>query len=177
MSKSEIVTSDEEMTLVSTAWRDKAEKALAKQEKYQGGYRKWAQLNMDEIPNLRALNQQYSTACSVLLFMIEKMDRTNAFSCSHSTMAKVLKISESSVRRAIRYLLEQNFIDVIRVPGREALYYINGNLAWKAFGEDQKFAEFKATIVVPREYMDGVKTVHSKTKSVVVKTDEEEEEE
>lgn len=54
-------------------------------------------------------------AASLFIFLVEEMDKTNTVFASGKDLATSLEVSQASISRAIKILLEQNLIDRFKV--------------------------------------------------------------
>ena len=76
----------------------------------------WLQLEKKAAQELQKLIQASPTAASTLMYMVNHMSRSNALVVSQAAIAKGIGAKRESVNRAVRYLVEHNFIQVIKVP-------------------------------------------------------------
>lgn len=114
----------------------------------------FVQLYKKELMELRALNAKDPNALTILLIMVEKMNKQNALMISQKNLIKILKKSKPTVSRAIAALKESKFLDVIKV-GTANAYIINSNVFWQdnALLKD-KAAIFTATVIASGEEQD-----------------------
>lgn len=114
----------------------------------------FVQLYKKELMELRALNAKDPNALTILLIMVEKMNKQNALMISQNNLIKILKKSRPTVSRAIAALKESKFLDVIKV-GTANAYIINSNVFWQdnALLKD-KAAIFTATVIASGDEQD-----------------------
>lgn len=103
-------------------------------------HEKWAQLIV-----------QKPRAAALLHLLVGNMDRQNALVASHATLASLTGSSVSTVKRAVRDLVDGNWIQTIRVGserGGALAYVVNRRVAWADKRENQRYAAFDARILV-----------------------------
>ena len=106
------------------------------------------QLYKEHLKDLRALAQQDKNALTLLLIMVEKMNKQNALAISQSNLMKITGKKRTSVHNAIKALKQHNFIEVVKI-GTANAYKVNSNVFWQdANRRKDKFAVFDATVVV-----------------------------
>ena len=109
--------------------RERQEAALREREK-KSPYRDFAQLNRKGIPHLDRACRDNPAAVRVLLFILQHMDRSNAFLCPYKVFEEYLDLSQATVARSLKYLKDKGFIAVERRPGVGNVYTLNPDLAW-----------------------------------------------
>jgi uncharacterized membrane protein len=100
---------------------------------------------------LRLVRELYADnpAAGKLLFILaEKMNRQNALVCSYETISKITGLGRTTLYKAIKYLKNHNWIEVIKV-GTANAYIINSRVFWQSYG-DKKLSVFHATIVASK---------------------------
>jgi DNA-binding MarR family transcriptional regulator len=90
----------------------------------------FVQLYRDQLLQLRKLTHKNKTALSVLLLLVEKMDKQNALIISQNTLMKILGKSRQTISKSIKVLKEGNFINIVKV-GTANAYIINANVFWQ----------------------------------------------
>lgn len=84
-------------------------------------------------------------AMGTLMYMVTNMSRSNALVVSQQAIATGLKCSRVTVNQAIKYLVEHNFVQVIKAGG-STVYVVNSRVAWQ--GErGARYAAFGADVV------------------------------
>ena len=100
---------------------------------------------------LQKLIQASPTAASTLMYMVNHMSRSNALVVSQAAIAKGIGAKRESVNRAVRYLVEHNFIQVIKA-GRVGLRGEQpGHVARQS---RERYAAFGADIVAIESEQD-----------------------
>lgn len=113
---------------------------------------------------LRLVRELYADnpAAGKLLFILaEKMNRQNALVCSYETISKITGLGRTTLYKAIKYLKNHNWIEVIKV-GTANAYIINSRVFWQSYG-DKKLSVFHATIVASSDEQDTSVEDWSKT--------------
>ena len=64
------------------------------------------------------------------MYMVNHMSRSNALVVSQAAIAKGIGAKRESVNRAVRYLVEHNFIQVIKAAGA-SVYVVNSRVMWQ----------------------------------------------
>ena len=83
--------------------------------------------------------------------------RQNALVCSYETISKITGLGRTTLYKAIKYLKNHNWIEVIKI-GTANAYIINSRVFWQSYG-DKRLSVFHATIVASSDEQDtsGVK--------------------
>ncbi|HGS8738445.1 TPA: replication/maintenance protein RepL [Enterococcus faecalis] len=121
---------------------------LAEQEKAEKRAKKnfnFVQIEKRSLRLVRELYDQNATAGKLLFILAEKMNNQNALVCSYETMSKITGLGRTALYKAIRYLKDNNWIQVIKV-GTANAYVINSRVFWQSYG-DKKMTVFHATII------------------------------
>ncbi len=94
-------------------------------------------------------------AAMLLHHLVAHMGHQNAVVVSQKTLAKLIGIHERTVRRAVADLVEERWIQVVRIgSGKEAAYVVNDRVAWGQPRGELVLSAFSATIVVDQEDQD-----------------------
>ncbi len=101
---------------------------------------------------VRELYDDNPAAGKLLFILAEKMNRQNALVCSYDTMSKITGFGRTTLYKAVKYLKEHNWIEVIKV-GTANAYVINSRVFWQSHG-DKKMTVFHATIVASSDEQD-----------------------
>lgn len=113
----------------------------------------WLQFEKKAVRELQDLAMRSPAAMGTLMYMVTNMSRSNALVVSQQAIATGLKCSRVTVNQAIRYLVEHNFVQVIKAGG-STVYVVNSRVAWQgergaryaAFGADVIAIESEQTI-------------------------------
>ncbi|MDF4211135.1 hypothetical protein P2W50_31275 [Pseudomonas protegens] len=90
-------------------------------------------------------------AAQLLHKLVANMDEKGALVASHKLLAQLCDVSIMTIRRALAVLVEQNFIQTVRVGserGGVLAYIINSRIAWADSRENLKYATFSAKVMV-----------------------------
>jgi hypothetical protein len=88
-----------------------------------------------------------------LMYMVNRMSRSNALVVSQQAIAGELGISRQTVNGAIRFLVEHNFVQVIKAGGN-SVYVVNSRVAWQ--GErGARYAAFGADVIAIESEQPG----------------------
>lgn len=129
---------------------------LAEQEEAEQRAKKnynFVQIEKRALRLVRELYDQNATAGKLLFILAEKMNRQNALVCSYDTMSKITGLSRQTLYKAVKYLREHNWIQVVKV-GTANAYIINSRAFWQSHG-DKKMTVFHATIVASSDEQDS----------------------
>lgn len=110
-------------------------------------YKDWAQLNRKNVVHLIKAAQENPTALSVLLFLIENMNKMNAIVASYAVIQEVLGMSKPTVTRSIKYLKEKGFIAIYK-SGSSNVYVVNNDLVWTNYGNKVMYSKFPANVIL-----------------------------
>ncbi|WP_448208609.1 helix-turn-helix domain-containing protein [Azospirillum sp. sgz302134] len=88
-------------------------------------------------------------AAAVMHQLVAIMDRNNAVCISHQTLADLVGCHYTTVKRALKYLEKNNWVQVVQlgVRGTVNAYVINERVAWADYRDNKKLAIFSARIV------------------------------
>lgn len=96
--------------------------------------------------NLRYLQRKSPNAALIFSVVRENMQiGTNAVTISNKALQEILSISSASVTRGIKFLRENNYVQVIRT-GNMNTYVVNERIAFSGSAGQRK-AVFSATVV------------------------------
>ncbi|MGL5649879.1 MAG: replication/maintenance protein RepL [Clostridium sp.] len=136
---------DRRKELISNELKEKEKKEKEKK----SPYKNFIQFNKASYKAEDQLLEKSATAYRVFKFLIQNMDSYNAVMCSYTVLEENLNISNSTVKRAIRLLKTEKFIDVYK-SGTSNVYCINKNIVWSSWGTNFKYAKFGANIILSK---------------------------
>ena len=91
----------------------------------------------------------------LLHHLVAHMGHQNAIVVSQKTLAKLIGIHERTVRRAVADLVEESWIQVVRIgSGKEAAYVVNDRVAWGQPRDQLNLSVFSATVVADMDDQD-----------------------
>lgn len=101
----------------------------------------------EHMPEIRWLMKKSKYASSIFNFILEHMDYNNALMCSYQIFEDYFEISKDTVRRAIKILKDNGFIDVLK-SGTSNVYIVNQEIAWSSWDNQKKFCKFNGNILI-----------------------------
>ena len=94
-------------------------------------------------------------AAMVLHHLVAHMGPQNAVVVSQAVLAKLMGCSVETVKRAVRDLVAERWIQVVRIgKGKEAAYVVNDKVAWGQPRDQLRLSVFSATIVADAKDQD-----------------------
>ena len=94
-------------------------------------------------------------AGAVLHKLVAQMGHQNAVVIPQKVLAQLLGVHERSIRRAIADLVEEKWIQVVRLgKGKEAAYLVNDRVAWGQKRSELCLSSFSATIIADASDQD-----------------------
>lgn len=99
-------------------------------------------------------------AGALLHVLVANMGNQNAVVVSQDLLARMMDCSVRTIRRAIKDLSDENWIEVQRIgKGKESVYIVNDRVAW-AQSRDKKvyLSRFSASVVVDMDDQPEIKT-------------------
>ena len=105
----------------------------------------WLQFEKKALKSLQELAIKSPAAMGTLMYMVNRMSRSNALVVSQQAIATELGIKRETVNKAIRFLVDHNFVQVIKAGGN-SVYVVNSRVAWQ--GErGARYAAFGADVI------------------------------
>lgn len=122
-----------------------------------GGPITWAQISLEAAEDLRGLMRRNRWAAELILALIQKMTPGGGgvVVCSRETMRELLGCSMPTVERALKVIIEEGWVQRIRVGGAHALA-INSRVAWVGPRGELPLAVFTATVIASRAEQDAI---------------------
>lgn len=103
---------------------------------------------------IRKLILKNHLAGALFMYLAETMDKTNAVVASGKALSEVLDISEASVSRAIKHLVDERFIARFKTGGSN-LFVANPDLVWNAWANGKSTCLFNNTkVLISRSEQD-----------------------
>lgn len=94
-------------------------------------------------------------AAQLLHHLVAQMGHQNAVVVSQSVLAKLMGCSVETVKRAVRDLSSEGWIQVVRIgKGKEAAYVVNDRVAWGQPRDQLRLSTFSATVVADLDDQD-----------------------
>lgn len=94
-------------------------------------------------------------AAQLLHQLVAQMGHQNAVVVSQSVLAKLMGCSVETVKRAVRDLSSEGWVQVVRIgKGKEAAYVVNDRVAWGQPREQLRLSTFSATVIADIDDQD-----------------------
>ena len=107
-------------------------------------------------------------AAMLLHHFVALMGEKNAVVISQKTLAKMLGVTDRTVRSAIADLVAQRWISVVKLngPGTVSAYVVNDRVAWGERRDDLPLSVFSATVVADQEDQEGALLGHGELRRI-----------
>lgn len=113
----------------------------------------WLQLEKKAAAALSKLAIKSPPAMGTLMYMVNRMSRSNALVVSQGAIAAELELSRETVNKALKLLVAHNFVQSVKV-GNTNVYVVNSRVAWQ--GErGARYAAFGADVVALEREQDA----------------------
>lgn len=113
----------------------------------------WLQFEKKALKELQEMAMKAPAAMGTLMYMVNRMSRSNALVVSQQAIANELKCSRVTVNGAVRYLVQHNFVQVIKAAGA-SIYVVNSRVAWQGI-RGERYAAFGADIIAMESEQTG----------------------
>lgn len=101
-------------------------------------------------------------AAMLLHHLVAQMGHQNAVVVSQTVLARLMGVTDRTVRTAITDLVAERWIQVVRVgKGKEAAYVINDRVAWGQSRNQLRLSVFSATVIADMEDQDTATLDHA----------------
>lgn len=137
-------------------------------ERKKSPFNNFIQLNDKKMAILRHCSTDNPKALSVLLFILEYMDNYNAVVCSYQVLQEALDFSQATVARSIKYLKDKNLI-YVKKTGTANVYIVNPELVWRSWGNNKKYCQFPANVLLAESEQEAIKISYTKNKELEIK--------
>jgi hypothetical protein len=105
----------------------------------------WLQFEKKALGELTKLSMASPAAMGTLMYLVNHMSRSNALVVSQSAIAEGIGGKRETVNRALKYLVDHNFVQIIKAGG-VSVYVVNSRVAWQ--GErGARYAAFGADVI------------------------------
>ena len=96
-------------------------------------------------------------AAAVMHQLVALMDRKSAVAISHATLATLVGIHQTTVKQALKYLRENNWLQQVQLGKRGTVnvYVVNSRVAWADYRDNLNLAAFDARIVADAQDQDA----------------------
>jgi hypothetical protein len=113
----------------------------------------WLQFEKKALKELQDLSIKSPASMGTLMYMVNRMSRSNALVVSQQAIAKELGIARETVNKAIKYLVTHNFVQVIKAAGA-SVYVVNSRVAWQGI-RGERYAAFGADVIAMESEQTG----------------------
>ena len=95
---------------------------------------------------IRKLTSENKSGAELFFFLIENMNEvTNSLVVSQDALCEVLKCSRMTLYRAIKHLVDESYIQVLK-SGSNNVYCINADIVWSKRKADLYHARFNTVV-------------------------------
>lgn len=123
----------------------------------------WVQVERKASEAWARLCVKKPSAAAVLHHLVANMGHQNAVVIPQKVLAKLIGVSDRTVRTAIADLVADKWISVVKLngPGTVAAYVVNDRVAWGQRRDQLCLSVFSATIVADRDVQDEALLGHA----------------
>lgn len=101
-------------------------------------------------------------AAALAHHLVAQMGHQNAVVITQAVLAKLMGCSVETVKRAVRDLVAEKWIQVVRLgKGKEAAYVVSDRVAWGQPRDQLRLSVFSATVVADYDDQDNATLDHS----------------
>lgn len=101
----------------------------------------------EHMPEIRWLIKKSRYASNIFNFILEHMDYNNALMCSYQIFMDYFEISSETVRKSIKILKDNGFIDILK-SGTNNVYIVNQEVAWTSWDNQKKYCKFQGNVLI-----------------------------
>lgn len=121
----------------------------------------WLQFEKKATQELQKLAMKSPAAMGSLMYLVNNMSRSNALVVSQQAIANGIGAKRETVNRAIKYLVEHNFVQIVKAGGA-TVYIVNSRVAWQG-NRGERYAYFGADIMAIESEQDKSTTIDDTT--------------
>lgn len=122
----------------------------------------WLQFEKKALGELTKLSMASPAAMATVMYLVNHMSRSNAIVVSQQAIADGIGAKRETVNRALRYLVQHNFVQIIKAGG-VSVYVVNSRVAWQG-DRGARFAAFGADVIAIESEqttdLDDVRPLH-----------------
>ena len=112
----------------------------------------WLQFEKKALNELQKLAMKSPAAMGSLMYLVNHMSRSNALVVSQTAIAEGIGSTRQTVNGAIRYLVEHNFVQIVKAGG-STVYVVNSRVAWQG-DRGARYAAFGADVIAIESEQD-----------------------
>ena len=107
-------------------------------------------------------------AAQLMHHLVALMGPSNAVVISQKTLAKLMDVSDRTVRTAVSDLAAERWMSVVKLtgPGTVAAYVVNDQVAWGQRRTELHLSAFSATVIADREDQDDALLGHGELRRI-----------
>lgn len=113
----------------------------------------WLQFEKKAIAELQKLAMKSPASMGTLMYLVNHMSRSNALVVSQTAIAAGIGATRQTVNSALRYLVEHNFVQVLKAGG-STVYVVNSRVAWQGV-RGERYAAFGADVLAIESEQTG----------------------
>jgi len=116
----------------------------------------FAMIEKQALTNLDQLMAKDLQAARLIITLIKFLEPGSGgvVVISKQTMAELMAVSQSTISRALRTLIDGNWVQRVRIGSAHAIA-VNDTVAWVGQRTDRRFASFSATVIASRAEQDA----------------------
>ncbi|MHB1633283.1 MAG: hypothetical protein ACYCR3_08235 [Acidithiobacillus sp.] len=102
-------------------------------------------------------------AAMLLHHLVAQMGHQNAVVVPQKVLAKLMKCSQETVKRAVADLVAERWVQVVKLngPGTVNAYVVNDRVAWGQHRDQLRLSAFSATVVADHDDQDATTLDHT----------------
>jgi hypothetical protein len=108
------------------------------------------------------------TAAALMHLLVSQMQQQNAVVVSQKVLAKLLGVTDRTIRTAVSDLVAERWVQVVKIngPGTVAAYVVNDRVAWGQPRDQLRLSAFSATIVADAGDQDAATLENSDLRKI-----------
>lgn len=135
------------------------------------GPRQWVQVERRALEQWASLSTRNPRASALMHVIVARMSHQNALVCSQKLLAKLMGVSTDTVQRALKILVEEKWLQVVKLngPGNVCAYVVNSAVAWGE-SRDQlpRLSVFHAAVVADADDQDAETLSHRDLRQIPI---------
>ncbi len=128
---------------------------------------KWVQTERKTHEAWAQLVMRKPRAAALAHHLVAQMGHQNAVVVSQAVLAKLMGCSVETVKRAVRDLVGERWIQVVRIgKGKESAYVVNDRVAWGQSRDQLRLSTFSAVVVADLDDQEEGLLGHSELRRI-----------
>ena len=133
------------------------------------GRAQWVQTERSAHEAWARLSVRSPRAAALLHVLVARMGAQNAVVITQKTLAAMLGCTDRTVRTAVKELVDENWVQIVKLGGLgAAAYVVNSNVGWTQRRDELCTAIFTATVVADRADQDEKTLEHKALRRIPV---------